>query len=131
VKNKDRRIQDNILKTPSIISGGSFICGVIKSTAPVIVLGKVEGDCEIETILSVRESGEWIGTIRAHSVVINGTVKGNIITETKLEVGSTGRVQGNVTAGTLAIASGAEIDGEIIMAHEKKPVYFKEKRNKT
>ena len=130
MKNKDRRIQDNVLKSPSIISGGSFISGVIKSMAPVIVLGKVEGDCEIEDILSVRESGEWIGSIRAHSVVINGTVKGNIITETKLEVGSTGRIQGNVTAGTLAIASGAEIDGEIVMVNEKEPVYFKEKRNK-
>ena len=94
------------------------------------MLGKVEGDCEIEDILSVRESGEWIGSIRAHSVVINGTVKGNIITETKLEVGSTVRIQGNVTAGTLAIASGAEIDGEIIMVSEKEPVYFKEKRNR-
>ena len=131
MKNKDRRIQDNVLKSPSIISGGSFISGVIKSMAPVIVLGKVEGDCEIEDILSVRESGEWVGSIRAHSVVINGTVKGNIITETKLEVGSTGRIQGNVTAGTLAIASGAEIDGEIVMVNEKEPVYFKEKRNKT
>jgi cytoskeletal protein CcmA (bactofilin family) len=131
VKNKDRHIQDNVLKTPSIISGGSFIRGVIKSTAPVIVLGKVEGDCEIEDRLSVRESGEWIGYIRAHSDVINGTVKGNIITETRLEVSSTGRIQGNVIAGTLAIASGAEIDGEIIMVNKKEPVYFKEKRNRT
>jgi len=130
VKNKDRRIQDNALKTPSIISDGSFICGVIKSTAPVTVLGKVEGDCEIEGVLVVRESGEWVGSIRAHSVVINGTVKGNIFAEIKIEIGSTGKIQGNVKTGTLAIASGAEIDGEIIMENEKEPVYFKEKRNK-
>jgi cytoskeletal protein CcmA (bactofilin family) len=95
------------------------------------VLGKVEGDCEIEDILSVRESGEWIGSIRAHSVVINGTVKGNILQKPSWKLAATGRIQGNVTAGTLAIASGAEIDGEITMAHEKEPVYFKEKRNKT
>ena len=131
MKNKDRRVQDNILKTPSIISGGSFIRGVIKSTAPVIVLGKVEGDCEIEDILSIRESGEWLGSIRAQSVIVNGTVKGNIFAETKLEVGSTGKIQGNVKTGTLAIASGAEIDGDIVMVNEEEPVYFEEKRSES
>jgi len=131
VKNKDRRAQDNILKTPSIISGGSFISGVINSTAPVIVLGKVEGDCEIEDILSIRESGEWLGSIRAQTVIVNGTVKGNIFAETKLEVGSTGKILGNVKTGKLAIASGAEIDGDIVMVNEDEPVYFDEKRNRT
>jgi cytoskeletal protein CcmA (bactofilin family) len=131
VNNKDRRAHDNILKTPSIISGGSIISGVIKSTAPVIVLGKVEGDCDIEDVLSIRESGEWLGSIQAQSVIINGTVIGNITTKAKLEVGSTGKIQGNVTAGILAIASGAVIDGDIIMADEEEPVYFEEKRSKT
>lgn len=131
MKNKDRRVQDNILKTPSIISGGSFISGVIKSTAPVIVLGKVEGDCEIEDILSIRESGEWLGSIRAQSVIVNGSVKGNIFAEIKVEVGSTGKIQGNVKTGTLAIASGAEIDGDIVMVNEEEPVYFEEKRSES
>jgi len=131
LKSKNRRLQDNVLKTPSIISGGSFISGIIKSTAPVIVLGKVEGDCEIEDILSIRESGEWLGSICAQSVIVNGTVKGNIFAEIKLEVGSTGKIQGNVKTGTLAIATGAEIDGEITMADEGEPVYFEEKRNRT
>lgn len=131
MKIRDRRVQDKILKTPSIISGGSFISGVIKSTAPVIVLGKVEGDCEIEDILSIRESGDWIGSIRAQSVIVNGTVKGNVFAESKLEVGSTGKIHGNVKTDTLAIASGAEIDGDIVMANEEEPVYFEEKRNKT
>ncbi len=131
MKNKDRRIQDNILKTPSIISGGSFISGVINSTAPVIVLGKVEGDCEIEDILSIRESGEWIGTIRAKSIVINGSVKGDIVAEIGLEVGSTGKIQGNVITCSLAVASGAVIDGEITMVDEGEPVYFEEKRGIT
>ena len=130
MKNKDRRVQDNILKTPSIISDGSFIIGVIKSTAPVIVLGKVEGDCEIEDILSIRESGEWLGSIRAQSVIVNGTVTGNISTKTKLEVGHTGKIRGNVKVGTLAIATGGEIDGHVIMTDKEEPVYFDEKRSK-
>jgi len=104
--------------------------GVIKSTAPVIVLGKVEGDCEIEDVLSIQESGEWIGSIRAQSVIVNGTVKGNISTKTKLEVGHTGKIRGNVKAGTLAIASGGEIDGDVIMTDKEEPVYFDEKRSK-
>jgi len=131
VKNKNRRAQDKNKKMPSIISGGSFISGVIKSTAPVIVLGKVEGDCEIENTLTVEKTGEWIGSIRAESIVINGSVKGNVSTEYKLEVGPTGKILGNVKAGTLAIASGGEIDGDIIMTDKEDPVYFDEKRSKT
>ncbi len=131
MNNKNRRAHDKNAKMPSIISGGSFISGVIKSTAPVIVLGKVEGDCEIEDVLSIQESGEWIGSIRAQSVIVNGTVKGNISTKTKLEVGHTGKIRGNVKAGTLAIASGGEIDGDIIMTDKEDPFYFDEKRSKT
>lgn len=130
MKNKSRRAHDKNTKMPSIISGGSFISGVIKSTAPVIVLGKVEGDCEIEDVLSIQESGEWIGSIRAQSVIVNGTVTGNISTKTKLEVGHTGKIRGNVKAGTLAIASGGEIDGDVIMTDKEEPVYFDEKRSK-
>ena len=130
MKNKSRRAHDKNTKMPSIISGGSFISGVIKSTAPVIVLGKVEGDCEIEDVLSIQESGEWIGSIRAQSVIVNGTVKGNISTKTKLEVGHTGKIRGNVKAGTLAIASGGEIDGDVMMTDKEEPVYFDEKRSK-
>ena len=131
MKNKNRRVQDENKKMPSIISGGSFISGVIKSTAPVIVLGKVEGDCEIENILTVEKTGEWIGSIQAESIVINGSVKGNVSTEYKLEVGPTGKIRGNVKAGTLAIAPGGEIDGDIIMTDKEDPVYFDEKRSKT
>ncbi|MCH8163110.1 MAG: polymer-forming cytoskeletal protein, partial [Proteobacteria bacterium] len=76
-------------------------------------------------------TGEWIGSIRAESIVINGSVKGNISTEDKLEVGPTGKIRGNVKAGTLAIASGGEIDGDIIMTKKEDPVYFDEKRSKT
>lgn len=131
MKNKNRRVQDENKKMPSIISGGLFISGVIKSTVPVIVLGKVEGDCEIENTLTVEKTGEWIGSIRAESIVINGSVKGNVSTEYKLEVGPTGKIRGNVKAGTLAIASGGEIDGDIIMTDKEDPVYFDEKRSKT
>jgi len=131
MKNIDRRVQDNMLETPSIISGGSFISGVIESTAPVIVLGKVEGDCEIEDILSIQKSGEWLGSIRAQSVIVNGAVKGNIFAEIKIEVGSTAKIQGNVKTGSLAIATGAEIDGDIVMENEEEPVYFEEKRSES
>ncbi len=126
---KNRRAHDKSAKMPSIISGGSCISGVIKSTAPVIVLGKFEGDCEIENSLTIEKTGEWIGSIQAESIVINGSVKGNVSTEAKLEVGSTGKILGNVKAGTLAIASGGEIDGDITMTDKEDPVYFDEKRS--
>ena len=52
-----------------------------------------------------------------------------IVTDEKLEVGPTGQIHGNVTAGSLAIASGAVIEGDMHMTEHDEPIHFEEKRS--
>ncbi|OGT71499.1 MAG: hypothetical protein A2W76_04240 [Gammaproteobacteria bacterium RIFCSPLOWO2_12_47_11] len=128
-ENSKRRVRDKNANNPSIIAYASVFQGNLKSSAPVVVTGIFEGNSQIENILTIEESGTWIGNIHALCVIVNGKVKGDIVTDDKLEVGPTGQIHGNVTAGSLAIASGAVIEGDMHMTEHDEPILFEEKRS--
>ena len=123
-----RRVRDNLAKRPTIIVDATIFQGDFKSSAPVIVFGMIEGDCEIDNLLTIERPGAWVGNIKAEGVIVNGKVRGNITTDGKLEIGSSGHIRGDVVAGTLAIASGAVIEGEMHMTDHDEPHHFEEKR---
>jgi len=123
-----RRVRDNLAKRPTIIVDVTIFQGDFKSSAPVIVFGMIEGDCEIDNLLTIERPGAWVGNIKAEGVIVNGKVRGNITTDGKLEIGSSGHILGDVVAGTLAIASGAVIEGEMHMTDHDEPHHFEEKR---
>jgi cytoskeletal protein CcmA (bactofilin family) len=127
--NASRRVRDKNARNPTIIAYASVFQGHLRSSAPVIVTGIVEGNCAVENIVTIEESGTWIGNIHALCVIVNGKVKGDIVTDDKVEVGPTGQVHGNITAGSLAIASGAVIEGDMHMREHEEPIRFEEKRS--
>jgi len=128
MSNNSRRIRDSLAKRPTIIADASIFQGDFKSSAPVIIFGMIEGNCEIDNLLTIEKPGVWVGNVKAEGVIVNGKVKGNITTDGKLEVGSSGHILGDVVAGTLAIASGAVIEGEMHMTDHDEPHHFEEKR---
>ena len=125
---QSRRIRDSLAKRPTIISDATIFQGEFKSSAPIVVFGMVEGVCEVDNLLTIEKPGVWVGNIKADGVIVNGKVKGNISTDGKLEVGPSGHILGDVIAGTLAIASGAVIEGEMHMTDHNAPHHFEEKR---
>ena len=124
-----RRARDKNERNPTIIAFASVFQGNLKSSVPVLVAGMVEGNCQIENVLTIEESGKWIGIIHAQAVIIDGKVKGNIVADEKIEIGPTGRVQGNITAGSIAVASGAVIEGDMNITEHEEPIFFEEKRS--
>ena len=126
----NRRMHDKKQGTPTVVGNDSHFVGEITGSAPVIVLGAVEGRCALEHVLTIESSGSWTGTIQALDVIVNGCVEGDVQASGKLEVGAEGEIKGNVSAGFLAIASGAVIEGDIKMTSNKQPVHFEEKRQK-
>lgn len=124
-----RRARDKNEKNPTIIAFASVFQGVLKSSTPVIVAGMVEGNCQIENILTVKDTGKWLGNIHAQAVIVDGTVKGDIVADDKIEIGPTGKIYGNVKAGSLAIASGAVIEGDMKITEQDEPIIFEEKRS--
>lgn len=123
-----RRLRDKSEGTPTVIGNDSVIKGEFRGAAPVIVLGRVEGDCDLDSVLTIEKCGAWVGNASAASLVVNGRIEGNVVAKGKLEVGATGEIVGNISAGFLAIASGAVLQGDIKMTGDKDPVHFEEKR---
>lgn len=107
-----RRTRDQLTGTPSIISETSIFKGEFCGACDFLILGSVVGTCVLDSMLTVEKTGIWSGKITAKNVIINGTVKGDIVAKEKLEIGAHARIEGNVTAGSLAIATGAIIQGD-------------------
>lgn len=124
-----RRLQDANNGQPSVISDSCTFTGSFAGASDLIVLGSVIGDCALESTVVIEKVGRWQGTIKARNVVINGVVKGDVVARERLEVGAQARIEGTVTAGSLAIATGANIDGETHITGQSQASQFKDRRN--
>lgn len=122
-----RRSRDHQTGTPSIISETSVFKGEFCGACDFMILGSVVGSCVLDSSLTVAKTGIWNGKISAKNVVINGTVKGDVVASEKLEVGPHACIEGNVTAGSLAIATGAVIQGDTKISGNSQT--FSERRN--
>lgn len=122
---KGRRTLDAVEGFATSVGEGTKISGNLGGAGHSIILGEVEGDCNLDGTLVVGESGRWVGNINARSIVIAGEVKGEIVAEEKLEVLSTAKITGTICAKTLAIAEGAVHQGEVSMGDVTR---FKDKR---
>lgn len=123
---KGRRTLDAVNGFNTSVGPDNVFKGSITGTGHSIILGNVEGDCDIEGTLVVGESGHWNGNIFAENVVIAGKVEGNIVAKEKIDVVSTAKIHGSLTSPFIAIAEGAVHEGEIHMAKVKRYVEQRE-----
>jgi cytoskeletal protein CcmA (bactofilin family) len=123
-----RRIRDRSSGTATLISEGCRVSGVITGNCDFQVNGEVEGDCEIDSTLTLAKSGLWKGTIQAGNVIIAGHVEGDIIASGRVEITDTARISGTVSATAIAVAEGAVVEGVMKTTSQSEPTGFIEKR---
>lgn len=124
---KGRRTLDAVNGFNTSVGPDNIFKGNITGTGHSIILGQVEGDCDIEGTLVIGETGVWIGNIFAENVIIAGKVEGNIVTKEKIDIVSTAKMNGSLTSSMIAIAEGAVHEGEIHMAKVKR--YVEQRKN--
>ena len=90
--------------------------------------GTVRGEGDIGGMLTISRDALWEGKVRCGAAVIAGTMDGTIEVSGALEVGQSARVKGTISARTLAIASGAVIEGDLQVTSGADIVRFEEKR---
>ena len=112
---KGRRTLDAVEGFATSVGEGTKISGNLGGKGHSIILGEVEGNCDLDGTLVVGEPGRWIGNIKAKTVVIAGVVEGEVVAEDKLEILSTARIKGTIRAKKLAIAEGAVHQGDVSM----------------
>lgn len=123
-----RRLLDRLGSTPSLVAQHTQLTGDIRTRGALLVDGSVNGNGHIGGEVAISASASWTGDVQADRGVISGSVDGNVVIADKLEVGATARIRGSVTAKRIAIALGAQIEGEVNCTGSDPVIKFVEKR---
>lgn len=100
----------------SILSSGVKIEGNVYSEGNVRIDGKIIGDVSVNGNLTLGETSQLNGDVRAKNVTVSGTVEGTINSQEKLVLESKSKMTGDIVAKTLVIEAGARFDGRSMMA---------------
>ncbi len=103
----------------TIIGTDVKIKGNLKNKGPILINGVVNGEISSEESVTIGESAEVKGPIKAKSVLISGSVSGTIDASEKLEVDPTGVITGDIKTKTLIVREGATFNGSSAMGEIK------------
>jgi len=99
----------NAVGAPSIISQSLTITGNLKTTGDLQVDGAIIGDVSAARVL-IGDTAKVHGEVVAEEIIVRGeargALKGGIV-----EITRTARVHGDIEHESLAIESGAQVDG--------------------
>jgi cytoskeletal protein CcmA (bactofilin family) len=97
----------------SVISAGLTIEGTISGNGDVRIAGQFHGDVNVEGSLTIESGAKLVGGVRASNVVIDGELEGNIDAASRVELRSTGVLNGNLNTGSLTVAAGSKMRGQV------------------
>jgi cytoskeletal protein CcmA (bactofilin family) len=113
-------------KIDTLIGHGVEVTGNVKFQGGLHLDGMIKGDVSTGdnvdgAVLVISDRGRVEGDVHVAYAVINGEVIGNVYATEKLELSSNARISGNVEYNLLEMASGAEINGQMLHnTHDKK-----------
>ena len=87
--------------------------GVIRSSEPLRLDGRVKGEIHCEHSVAIGKSAQIEATIRADTIVIAGEVRGEVHAARKITLAATARMVGELTTPGIVIEEGAELVGRI------------------
>lgn len=110
--------RENGHEPETIIAASVKVEGDFASEGNVLIEGVVEGSLRTERDLRVGERARIAADVTAANAVIAGEVRGNLVVGERLELEPTARVYGDVRTKVLVVASGASLNGKILMGAE-------------
>ena len=97
----------------SVIAAGLTIDGKIEGAGHVRMAGRFKGDVNVEGDLTIEPGAKITGSVHADTVTIGGELEGNIDGASKVELLATGVLNGDLKAGSLTVASGSRMRGNV------------------
>ena len=107
-----RRTNDRELKE-SLISSDLTIEGKIDGAGHIRIAGRFKGDVNVQGNLTIEAGAKVTGAVRAHAVIIGGELEGNIDAANRVELLDTGVLNGDLKAGSLTVAAGSRMRGQV------------------
>ena len=106
----------------SILSSGVKIEGKLYSEGNMRIDGKVFGDVTVNGNLTVGESSEIEGEVKAKNITLSGKIKGLVAANEKLILESRSVLEGDLSAKILVIEEGGKFEGRSNMNPSKPKV---------
>lgn len=100
-------------RAESIIAADIMIEGKIEGSGSVRIAGRFKGDVNVQGDLTIEAGAKLTGGVRAHKVIVAGELEGNIEAAQKVELLESGALTGDVKAGSLTVATGARMRGQV------------------
>ncbi len=104
----------------SLIAANLFIEGKIQGTGDVRIAGQFKGDVDVQGDLTIETGAKLTGSVRAGKVVVAGELDGNVISASRVDLLATGVVDGDIKAGSLTVAAGSHMRGQVEFGWEEK-----------
>jgi cytoskeletal protein CcmA (bactofilin family) len=97
----------------SVIASDLTIEGKIIGSGHVRLAGRFKGDVQVDGNLTIDTGATLDGQVRAQTVVVGGELKGNIENARRVELLEGGIITGDVKAGSLTVAAGSRMRGQV------------------
>jgi cytoskeletal protein CcmA (bactofilin family) len=102
----------------SHISQDLQIEGKIVGTGHVRIAGRFKGDVAVEGNVSLEPGARLEGHVKANVVSVGGELLGNIENAKRVELLESGVINGDVKAGSLTVAAGSRMRGQVEFGYE-------------
>jgi cytoskeletal protein CcmA (bactofilin family) len=119
-----RRPRERVDAKESLIAADLTIEGKIEGTGHVRIAGSFKGDVHVQGNLTIEAGARVTGQVRASTVVVGGELHGNIDAAARVELLETGLVAGDVKAGSLTVAAGSRMRGQVEFGWDEKAKSF-------
>jgi cytoskeletal protein CcmA (bactofilin family) len=103
----------------SVIASDLTIEGKIIGSGHVRLAGRFKGDVQVDGNLTIDHGATLDGQVRAQTVIVGGELKGNIDNAKRVELQEGGIITGDVKAGSLTVAAGSRMRGQVEFGWEE------------
>ena len=106
----------------SLIASSLVFEGKIQGTGDIRIAGQFKGDIDVQGDLTIETGAKLTGSVRASKVVIAGELEGNIVAAARVDLLDTGLLNGDLKAGSLTVAAGSRMRGQVECGWEDRAV---------
>ncbi len=115
-----RPVEKRVEQKESVIASDLLIEGKIEGSGHVRIAGKFKGDVRVDGNLTIDQGAQLTGQVIAAVVIVAGELHGNITQAKRVELLETGVIAGDVKAGSLTVAAGSRMRGQVEFGWDEK-----------
>ena len=111
--NPPRKPKERAESGDSVIAAGVTIEGKIEGSGSVRIAGRFKGDVRIDGNFTIDAGAHLTGQVIAAVVLVGGELQGNIESAKRVDVLEGGVIVGDVKAGSITVAAGSRMRGNV------------------